>query len=142
MRVTPRGTEVKAIAELLDSGDFDSAEAMAKAVIKRVAELLSERDMYAWVYRESPEAFYLPFGPFTSDSEARKFAGKYVGMLKGQHMILPLYSTAGLTERMNAYKIPSAFCVTCNHSHISHQHPNKNGRCAVRGCKCRKDATE
>ena len=139
MRLTPRGTEVKAIVSLLESDEFDSAEALAKAIIKRTGELLSERDMYAWVYRESPEAYYLPFGPFTSESEAMRYAGKYVGMLKGQHMILPLYSTTALTERMASYQIPSAFCSACTHSHMSHEHPRKNGRCAVRGCKCRKD---
>ena len=142
MRVTPRGTEVKAIVELLESGDFDSADALAKAVIKRTAELFAERDWYAWVYRESPDAFYIPHGPFSSDAEAKKFAGKYVEMLIGEHMILPLYSTAGLVERLSQYKVPSKFCANCTHSHVSHEHPRKNGRCAVRGCKCKKDVAE
>lgn len=141
MRLSPRGPEVKAIVELLESDDFDSAEALAKAVIKRVGELLSDRDMYAWVYGMG-DGFNLAWGPFSSDSEAKKFAGQYADMLKGLHMILPLGSPTALTERATANKVPSHFCTTCPHSLISHEHPKKNGRCAVRGCKCKKATTE
>jgi hypothetical protein len=142
MRLTPRGTEVAAIAELLESDEFDSAEALSKAIIKRVADLFSEREWYVWVYRENPEAWYLPYGIFSSETEAKKSAGKMVDMLKGQHMILHVFSYAELVARIASYKVPSQFCANCEHSHISHQHPRKNGRCAVRNCKCKKDVAE
>lgn len=138
MRLTPRGPEVKAIVELLESDDFDSAEALAKAVIKRTAELFEHRDWYAWVYRENPDAFYLPFGIFPSDSEAKKFAGKYVEMLVGEHMILRLHSTGLLVEEMAKHKRPSTACSTCHHQLLSHEHPKIQPKCAVRGCRCRR----
>lgn len=143
MRVTPRGDEVKAVIELLESDQFDSDEAMSKAIIKRVAELFAEREWYVWVYRESPEAqWYLPYGPFSSESEAKKSAGKFVDMLTGQHMILHVFSYAELVNRMAQYKVPSKFCANCTHSLVSHEHPRKNGRCAVRGCKCKRKEEE
>jgi len=141
MRITPRGPEVKAIVDLLESTEYESAEALAKAIIKRTGDLLAERDWYGWFYQETPEAFILSWGPFSSDSEARRFAAKYVGMLKGRHMILPLHSTTGLVNRMASYKIPSQFCSDCNHSLISHEHPKIQPKCAVRRCKCRKATT-
>lgn len=142
MRLTPRGAEVKAIVNVLESDEFDSAEALAKAIIKTTADFLSDRDWYVWVYRESPEAPYLSYGPFTSDTEAMKYAGKHVGMLKGQHMILPVYSTNALTEALASYRIKSVFCQACAHSLVSHEHPKKNGKCAVRGCKCKRKVEE
>jgi hypothetical protein len=138
MRLTPRGTEVKAVVELLESEEFDSAEALAKAILKRTAELLAERDFYAWVYRETPDAFYISHGPFTSETEAKRFAGKYVGSLKGQHMILPLFSTAQFVDRLASHKLPNYHCADCNHQLISHEHPKIQPKCAVRGCRCRK----
>lgn len=142
MKVTPRATEVKAIVELLESTEFDSDTALAKAILKRTGELFAEREWHAWVYRESPDALYLTWGPFSSDNEAKRFAGKYVDMLKGQHMILPMSSTAELTARMATYKVPSHYCTTCTHSLISHEHPKKTPKCAVRGCKCKRSTTE
>jgi hypothetical protein len=142
MRLTPRGTEVKAVVELLESDQFDSADALAKAILKRTAELLAERDFYAWVYRESPDAFYISHGPFTSENEAKKFAGKYVDMLKGQHMILPLFSTAQFVERLGSHKMANYHCTSCKHQLISHEHPKIQPKCAVRGCRCRKATTE
>ena len=142
MKLTPRGNEVKAVVSLLESDEFETPEAMAKAIIKEIADLLSQRDFYAWVYRESPDAFYLPWGPFTSESEAKKFAAKYVMAMKGQHMILKLYSTAELTEQMGKHKLPDYFCTSCNHQLISHEHPKIQPKCAVRGCKCRKATSD
>jgi hypothetical protein len=138
MRITPRADEVKAVVAIMESDEYESADLMAKAIIKQVAESFAERTFYAWVYRESPDAFYLPFGPFTSDNEAKKFAGKYVDMLAGQHMILSLHSTKELTDRMATHVIPTHHCQSCNHQLISHEHPKIQPKCAVRGCKCRK----
>jgi hypothetical protein len=142
VRLTPRGTEVKAVVALLESDQFDSADALAKAIIKEVADHFSHRDWYAWVYRENPEAFYLPFGIFSSDIEAKKFAGRYVSMLKGEHMILHLHSSADLDARMATHKIPSKFCQNCNHSLVVHEHPKIQPKCAVRGCNCRRAIPE
>lgn len=143
MRVTPRGPEVKAIVALLESDDWDSDEALAKAVIKRTCELLSDRDMYAWVYGMG-DGFNLAWGPFASESEAKKFAGKYLEMLKGMHMILPLGSPSALEERATSNTVQSQFCQNeqCTHSIVSHEHPKKNGKCAARGCKCKKVVIE
>lgn len=142
MKLTPRGAEVKAVVELLESDEFESANALAKAILKHVADMLSDRDFYAWVYRETPDAFYIPFGPFTSESEAKKFAGKYVDALKGQHMILPLYSTNEFVNRLASHKLPNYHCTSCTHTLTAHEHPRKNGKCVVRGCSCKKATAE
>lgn len=138
MRVTPRAAEVKAIVELLESSDFDSADDLAKAILKRTADLFAERDWYAWVWRENPGSFLqLAWGPYSSENEAKKASAR-VG-LRGQFMTLPLYSTAALTNRLASDHPPSQLCKGCNHQHVSHQHPKIQPKCAVRGCKCRKD---
>ena len=136
MRVTPRGPEVKAIVELLESDDYDSADALAKAILKRTGELFAEREWYAWVWKESGSDMQLAWGPVSSESEARKLSSK-VGLI-GQHMFLPLYSTAALLARL-AEKPTSPFCSTCNHPHHCHEHPKFGGKCAARGCKCQHD---
>jgi hypothetical protein len=142
MRLTPRGNEVKAVVELLESDDFDSGSALAKAIIKRVAEMFAERDWSAWVWRENGDEpyFQLAWGPFSSETEAKRMSVR-VG-LKGQHMILPLYSTAALMDRLSAETIPSQFCSSCSHSLISHEHPKIQPKCAVKGCSCKRKATE
>lgn len=135
MRITPRGNEIKAVVDLLEDDSYDSAQSLAKAIIKRVAEVFAERDWHAWVWRESPDAFQLAWGPYSSENEAKRASAR-VG-LAGQFMVLPLYSTAALVDRLSADVIPSYFCEACNHQVLSHQHPKIQPKCAVRGCECK-----
>lgn len=134
MRVTPRKDEVAAVVELLESDQYDSANALAKDVIKKVAELFAKRDWYAWVWREHPDAFQLAFGPLSSESEASRLAKK-VG-LGGQNMTLHLYSTAAVLSKHGELP-PSLFCTTCGHPDHAHEVPRYNGRCWIKKCGCK-----
>lgn len=135
MRVTPRKEEVAAIVALLEDTDYDSASTLAKDIIKECADLFAKRDWYAWIWRENPEAFQFAFGPLSSESEASRL-GKKVG-LDGQTMILKLYSTAALLQKVGELP-PSLFCSACEHPDHCHEIPKYNGRCWIKGCKCRK----
>ncbi|WP_394615916.1 hypothetical protein JNUCC0626_40335 [Lentzea sp. JNUCC 0626] len=138
MRITPRKDEISAVAELLESDAYDSAEALAKAVIKRVAEVLADREFYAGVHRFGPGQLQLAWGPFTSDAEVVKFAK--TAALGGEWMSLKLCSTgAFLARREKTLAQPSTHCSTCRHPHGAHEHPKFGGRCAARGCTCKQD---
>lgn len=138
MKLTPRKDEVKAIVELLEDDGFESADALAKEIIKRVGVLLEDRELVAWVHRFGPEAPYqLAWGPFSSRSEAERLAKKTgVG---GENMILPMGSVSAIEERLKEKPAGTALC-TCGHSEVVHQHPGFRGRCVgARGtCKCKK----
>lgn len=140
MRVTPRKGEIAEIVKLLETDGYDSADALAKDIIKRTAELFADREWVAWVWKETTEdhSFQLAWGPFPSESEAKKLASK-VGV-KGLQMFLPLASPGELARRV-AEKPPAPWCSACYHPHHAHQHPKFNGRCAHRGCDCPRDAT-
>ncbi|ONI83467.1 hypothetical protein ALI22I_33740 [Saccharothrix sp. ALI-22-I] len=138
MKITPRKNEVAAVVQLLESDGYDSAEALAKDVIKRVAELFADREFYAFVHRFGPGQLQIAWGPFTSDAEVVKFANK--AKLGGEAMSLKLCSTGAFLARLGKNQIaPSERCATCNHPHGAHEHPTFGGRCAVRGCACKQD---
>ncbi|WP_367135853.1 hypothetical protein [Saccharothrix sp. HUAS TT1] len=138
MKITPRKDEVAAVVQLLESDGYDSAEALAKDVIKRVAELFGDREFYAWVHRFGPGQLQLAWGPLTSDSEVLKLAKK--ASLGGESMSLKLYSTNGLLARIAEGNIaPTEHCTDCGHPHGAHEHPKFGGRCAIRRCTCKQD---
>ncbi|XVV02792.1 hypothetical protein ACQPW3_36420 [Actinosynnema sp. CA-248983] len=140
MRITPRKDEVAAVVELLESDGYNSADALAKDVIKKVAELFADREFYAWVHRFGPGQLQLAWGPFTSDAEVVKFAKK--AALGGESMSLKLCSTGAFLERLGKNKTaPSERCANpaCGHIHGAHEHPKFGGRCAIRGCTCKQD---
>ncbi|MCG8926619.1 hypothetical protein [Lentzea sp. CC55] len=138
MRITPRKHEVAAIVEVLEDGSHDSAEALAKAVIKRVGEVLADREFYAWVHRFGPGELQLAWGPFTSDNEVVKFATQ--AKLGGESMSLRLCSTGAMTERVKKNKgVPVASCDQCFHLMSAHELPRYGGKCLARGCACGHD---
>ncbi|WNV90279.1 hypothetical protein [Umezawaea sp. Da 62-37] len=140
MKITPRKDEVAAVAQLLESDGYDSAEALAKDVIKRVAEVLADREFYAWVHRFGPGQLQIAWGPFTSDAEVVKFAKK--AALGGESMSLKLCSTGAFLTRLDKNRaVPSTKCAdpACGHPHGAHEHPKFGGRCAIRGCGCKQD---
>lgn len=138
MRVTPRKDEVAAIAQLLESPDYDSADALARDVIKRVAELFAEREWYALAWRLGPGSPVLSWGPLSSDSEAEKFGSKL--SVGGEGISVKLHSTAAMLQRFEDSDIaPSTLCGNCKHPHGTHRHEKRLGKCQVRGCKCTTD---
>ncbi|MFY1620015.1 hypothetical protein [Micromonospora sp. WMMD736] len=79
MRFTPRKEEVQPVIDLLESDDFDSAEDMAKALIREVVDMLWFRDWY--VLGVSTGDGSLAFGPFASEPEAKALGTKWQGSL-------------------------------------------------------------
>ncbi|UZJ23687.1 hypothetical protein RHODO2019_10755 [Rhodococcus antarcticus] len=136
MKLTPRADEVKAVVALLESDGYDSATALAKDIIRTVGEQLSEREMYAWVWRAQEGSYQLAWGPFSSEFEVRSMAKK--AGLGGDHMTLKLYSVGAMTERLDA-KAPSPMCATCGHPHGAHEHPKQGGKCSIKKCTCKRD---
>lgn len=141
MKLTPRKNEVAAIVELLEKDGYETAEALAKDVIKKVAELFSEREFYALAWREGPTGLSLCWGPLTSDNEVTKFGEKLA--LGGQAVSVKLGSVASMLEcQASAEEGLSKLCTTCHHPHGTHRHEGKLGQCMVRGCKCKYDSTK
>lgn len=136
MKVTPRKAEVAEVVSLLESTDFDSADDLAKAIIKKVGELFSQRDWTCYAWRSSPEdGLVLAWGPLSSDSEVERLAKK-VG-LAGEHRSIKLYSTGRLLDGIVKGEAGiDKFCTTCNHPLGAHEHPGRAGKCQARGCRC------
>ena len=138
MKITPRKNEVAAVVELLEKEGYESADALAKDVIKKVAELFSEREFYALAWRENAAGLSLCWGPLTSDTEVTRFGEKLA--LGGQAVSVKLGSVASMLERhASAEEGLSKLCTSCRHPHGTHRHEGKLGQCMVRGCKCKYD---
>jgi hypothetical protein len=138
VRLTPRRDEVKAVVELLESDGYDSADALAKDVIKRVADLFAEREWWAYAFRFGPGSQVLSWGPLSSETEVKRFAEKMgVG---GEHLAVRLFSTtAALTraeENQTSVGKDAALCPNCGHPNGTHMHERRVGICQLNGCKC------
>lgn len=120
---------------LLESADYDTADALAKDVIKCVAGLFAVREWYAHAWRTGPGAPVLAWGPLSSDAEVTKFAVK--AGLGGENISVKLYSTASMLDRIaESGKGTSKHCSVCTHPLGAHAHPMNSNRCAVRDCTC------
>jgi hypothetical protein len=141
MRITPRREEVKAIVEILESDQYDSADAMAKALIKEVAELMDLRDWVALTHRfGEQDRVGINWGPFASDSEATKYAEK-VG-INGKFATVKLYSPGILlANATSAKRTIKDFCTNpaCMHASWTHSAVgNGRGKCVLELCPCDK----
>lgn len=140
MRLTPRAAEVKAIVELLESEGYDSAEALAKDVIKRVGEIFAERDWYAYAYRlGGADGITVLWGPLSSHNEMKKFADRLA--LQGEDGIFKLASTAEMlrhvAESEGGVPNPAAqTCLDCGHPGGAHLHERRVGKCQMDRCRC------
>ena len=92
MKISPRGDEWKPIADMLESGDFDSPRALAQAIVKHAYEVILEREWYLTVVKLHEEGDETPvqtaFGLFASQAEAAS-AGATTGR---PYMVLPVTS--------------------------------------------------
>jgi hypothetical protein len=141
VRITPRKAEVAEVVKLLEDPGYTSADALAKDVMKLVADLFAEREWFAYAWRTGSGAPVLAWGPFTSDNEARKFADK--AALGGEHISVKLYSSASMLDRIAEQgKGKSKHCTTCTHPLGAHEHPANGNRCAVGRCACSNPTTD
>ena len=134
MYLTPRKTEIDAVVPIIESGSFDTPEAMAREVIKVVAQVLSERDTYGvhayYKVKGAPNFGGLAIGVFYDRRDAEKCAQdvRETGMeariarLSGTTSIKPPASLQG---------------VICECGHRKELHP-KADRCKVLPtCPCK-----
>lgn len=72
MALSPRRDEVQSIVALLESEDFESADELAKAILKEVAALLSKRDAYGVAIGLPSDGPQLCHGPYYSILDAKR----------------------------------------------------------------------
>lgn len=133
MRITPRKDETERVVALLESDEFDSADKMAKAIIKEVADILSMRDYYAITHRWGDNKG-INWGPYGSESEAAKVAEKL--QLGGKWGLVKVYSSGMLAARMDGKLGWKGLCQSCGH--VAEDHlmvASSRGRCAREDCK-------
>lgn len=133
MKVTPRGHEVKAVIDIMER-DL-TADAMAKALIKEVAEMLAMRDWYALTHRfKLDKGNGVNYGPFASVIEAQKAAEKWIGA--GEGGWVKLYSPGQLEARAVGKKW-IGYCQTCTHAKNLHlMDGSRRGKCGLSNCRC------
>jgi hypothetical protein len=123
---------VQAVVALLESDGYPTAEALAKDVIKTVADLLDSREWYALAWRDKagPGALSLAWGVFSSENECTKFATKL--SIGGTGRAIKLYSADEMLDRLDVTDAAGRLsCTTCGHPHGTHQHERRIGQCQV-----------
>jgi hypothetical protein len=139
VKLTPRGAEVDAVVQLLENGSYATAEALAKDIIKTVADLLDLRDWFALTHRWQDGQRGVNWGPFASPIEALRVAG-YVSV-GGQFGTVKLYSPAVLVGNAKGRKNTAGFCCDerCGHAPFTHSMAGPaRGACLLATCACPK----
>jgi hypothetical protein len=141
VRLTPRKNEYAQVVKLLESDAYDSAEALAKDIIKTVADFLDDREWYALAWRDKlgPDALSLAWGVFPSEVEARRFGEALA--VGGHAQAVKLYSASEMVARSKEADdlVGRSLCKNCGHPHGAHQHERRMGQCQVDRCGCKKD---
>lgn len=132
MRLSTRKNEVDAVINLLESDEFDSAEALAKAIIVTVAEELSHRDNMQGVAAKFPneDGFVLAVGPFYHKADIDSWCeeAQEAGL---ETRVAPLSSPDCLKP---AEAVKSGFC-ECGHKQEQHvRYGKKDKEGAPRDC--------
>lgn len=139
MRITPRRDEVETIKTILESEDYDTPEAMAKAVIAATADLLELRDWQALTLVNSDGTRWLSFGPVPSAKEAEKLARTLA--IGGRFGITTLYSVGHMRANCTGKAGLKGFCTDagCGHPPFAHAfNAASRGKCVLSGCTCAK----
>ncbi|MGC4928048.1 hypothetical protein [Streptomyces sp. DT117] len=139
MRLTPRREEVDRVKALLESPDFSSADQMAKAVIKEVAEILQMRDWVALVHTWAGGHRGLNFAPFGNETEALSFASKMA--FGGTGRLVRLSSPGVMLANTDGKKGWKGYCLhpECGHAPFTHSAATAaRGACQIPTCPCGK----
>lgn len=99
--MAPKPTHVKRVAELLQDGDFETPEDMAKAVINLVDELRKNDKTYMLV-SQLGDCIYLGVGPFATHNQAVKAMERgHVPIADfGKHAIVPTRTPEHVLDAM------------------------------------------
>jgi hypothetical protein len=140
VRLTPRKEEIDRVKAILESDEYATADQMAKALIKEVAEMLWMRDWFALTHVNRDGTKGLNWAPFVSPIEALNTAEK-VG-IGGRFTTVKLYSPGVLLANALGKKGWKGFCQApgCGHAPFLHlQDGSARGACGVTSvCACRK----
>jgi len=138
MRITPRAQEINDVVELLESCEGDDPKAVAKALIKGVADILAMRDSYVLAHTWGDGTRGLNWGPFGSEGDAKKF-GEKLGGIGGTAYVVPLSSAEVLLANQNGKAGWTPWCVVpeCGHAPFAHSSEGTaRGACQVPTCNC------
>lgn len=139
MRFTPRKDEVQAVVDVLESGEFDDAPQMAKALLKEVADLLWHRNWYVAGLVGADGKPGPVFGPFSSEGESVKFAEACMGIEGMSVRKAAVNSPARLAGLLHGAPGVKGFCANCGDSPFDHlTDGSSRGKCALPECKCDK----
>ncbi|MFI1799824.1 hypothetical protein ACH427_21065 [Streptomyces sp. NPDC020379] len=122
---------------LLESPDFDSADQMAKAVIKEVAGILQMRDWIALVHTWGDGSKGLNFAPFGNEVEARAFASKMA--FGGTGRLVKLHAPGVMLANHNGKPGWKGYCQhpECGHAPFTHSAASAaRGACQIPTCPC------
>jgi hypothetical protein len=138
MRLIPRAEEVAEVVELLERDDYDSAEALAKDIIKLVADIFWFRTWYVLVIRGRQSAF----GPFASEAEAASLGKKYEGILVPSDPeswgVGTVYGLGGTAEERAGGGFGYCSTVGCGHPAYMHSMVGPSrGKCVLSECACK-----
>lgn len=135
----PRKDEIRRVVELLESPDFESADEMAKEMIKLCLDLFEEREWAAILWRDEKvtgKDSFLSWGPFSSTTEAERWIKRLD--IGGVARALPLSSIAMMDSHIaTTNKGKAKNCPNCQHPVGTHMHERKQGYCMVAKCKCK-----
>lgn len=136
MKLTPRKPEIDAVIALLEADGYPSADALAKDIIKTVADELDMRDWYALTHRWRDGQRGINWGPFASPIEALRTA-EYIG--EGQFGTVKLYSPGILVANAKGRKNTAGYCrhERCGHAPFLHSMAGSaRGVCLLSSCEC------
>ncbi|MEV5136282.1 hypothetical protein AB0K71_15570 [Streptomyces syringium] len=139
MRLTPRKEEIEAVKALLEDPSFESADQMAKALIKEIAEFLQMRDWIALVHTWSDGHRGLNWAPFGNEAEARAFASKL--SIDGTGRLVKLHSPGVMLANTVGKKGWKGYCRhhDCGHAPFTHSAASAaRGACQIPTCPCDK----
>ncbi|MGW2539646.1 hypothetical protein ACWC5I_01895 [Kitasatospora sp. NPDC001574] len=128
---------MSAVKALLESENFDSADQMAKALLKEVGEILQMRDWVALVHTWKDGSRGLNFAPFGNESEAIAFADKIA--IGGTGRLVKLYSPGVMLANVSGKKGWKGYCLDadCGHAPANHSAVGAaRGACHIPTCPC------
>jgi len=139
MRITPRTEEVEAVKALLEDPTFESADQMAKALIKEMGAILQMRNWVALVHTWSDGSRGLNWAPFGNEAEAKAFAAKVA--IGGAGRLVKLYAPGVTLANVDSKKGWKGYCFhpECGHAPFTHSLAGAaRGACQIPTCPCPK----
>jgi hypothetical protein len=132
--ISPRGNEIDAVVEVLESEAYDSPEKMAAAIIKAVVAELAKRDALGVAAGFAGEGPVLAVGPFYDQRSVQKYveSAQECGLETRVRRL-------GSPLPIGPPEDPKAACAGCEHDKVFHGSwgcgvfPDKKKRCPCLG---------